>query len=93
MQSARLRKEPPKSQPKGKLLALCDWLLQLHQVANLLRIRMMYSLTKRQLEQQIAGLQPIYFYVLEAKSILQYRFVIKQVYVLIEATNAITPQN
>jgi hypothetical protein len=53
----------------------------------------MYSLTKRQLEQQIAGLEPIYFYVLEAKSILQYRFVIKQVYVLIEATNAITPQN
>jgi hypothetical protein len=76
-----------------KLLALCGWLRQLRLEANLSRIRMMYSLTKRQLEQQIAGLQPIYFYVLEAKSILQYRFVIKQVYVLIEATNAITPQN
>jgi hypothetical protein len=47
----------------------------------------------RQLEQQIAGMQPIYFYVLEAKSILQYRFVINQVYFLVEAKFAITPEN
>jgi hypothetical protein len=83
MQLAQPNKELPKSQPKGKPLARCDWLLPSRLEASLLRIQMMYSLTKRQLEQQIAGLEPIYFYVLEAKSILQYRFVIKQVYVLI----------
>jgi hypothetical protein len=47
----------------------------------------------RQLGQQIVGLLPIYFYVLAAKSILQYRFVINKVYALTGDKTAKTPEN